>query len=154
MWHHVGDVGSDFSVSFGKLGSLLAFHSSIKFVCFFSTIELKFQKSTRLKVCNEKFDHSLGEAVVPELATKKSMPPVLFSSGDRALCSTNIKGHLLYGIDHNLSVCDGRTWLEVTKPNQILRHFEDYDDIYAHSKTFDIESFEIENEGNYFGKRG
>ena len=111
-------------------------------------------KGTLLKVCNEKFDHSLGEAVVPELVAKKSIPPVLFSSGDRALCSTNIKGHLLYGIDHNLSVCDGRSWLEVTKPNQILRHFEDYDDIYAHSKTFDIESFQIENEGNYFGKRG
>ena len=106
-------------------------------------------------VCQNDYDHSLAQKVTKE--ANVPLPPALFSSDyhNRAMmCSVQLKGHLLYDIDSRLSVCDGTAWMKVTNRIQQLRHFEDYDDIYAHSKTFDIETFSIENDGHYFGKCG
>ena len=33
-----------------------------------------------------------------------------------------------------------------------VSYLDDYDDIYAESKTFDIETFHIDGEGHFFGE--
>lgn len=105
-------------------------------------------------VCQgDEYDHQLAD-IKPKKATAGQLPPLLFSSdyNNNAICSIEARGHLLYEPDSSLSVCDGTGWLAINNRQQRLRHFEDYDDIYAHSKTFDIETFTIDNEGHYFGR--
>jgi len=55
----------------------------------------------------------------PTKPTNRPFPVIRFEvdSPKHVSCSSNVKGHMLYGRDSKISVCDGQGWISITKGN-------------------------------------
>ena len=49
---------------------------------------------------------------------------VLFETEGNMVCSAKSRGHLLYGIDQRLSLCDGSGWLPVSTGIKQMLYFK------------------------------
>ncbi|KAM9710655.1 thrombospondin-type laminin G domain and EAR repeat-containing protein-like [Menidia menidia] len=114
----------------------------------------------RPRLCYHGYQPGLEELAVPQVLKSAPLQPdqpgplypyeaeARVTAGNRPRCSGPELGQLwLDARNRGLFICDGRSWRPLLHRPERLDYLEDYQDLYTHSETFDMEVFSIPSEG-------